>query len=66
MNLVCPHCSQKVFQRRNKEGPNFCTECRRLFFLAPDREVPPWILGVVVVLIGNWQIIVNTNRMLGA
>jgi hypothetical protein len=43
-------------QWRNSDGPNFCPECQKLFFLSPEREVPAWVYGVVVVLIGNWQI----------
>jgi hypothetical protein len=57
MQLDCPHCSAKVLQSRNHEGPNFCPACQKLFRLLPEREVPHWMFGVLVVLVGNWQVI---------
>ena len=53
---VCPHCSESVVQVWNTEGPNFCPKCRRLFFVPLLKTMPPWIWGVVVVLIANWQL----------
>jgi len=61
MLLECPYCGHTTSQRRNCEGPNFCPACRKLFLVPPERQVPPWILGVVVVLIGNWQVMLHTN-----
>jgi hypothetical protein len=61
MRLDCPYCAAKVSQRRNREGPNFCPACRKLFSMPPEHDVPPWILGVLVVLIGNWQIVLQTT-----
>ena len=60
MRVHCPHCGQKVVQARNLEGPNFCSQCQTLFCVPPDRPVPPWILGVLTILIANWQIISHT------
>jgi len=51
----CPHCRRLVVQVRNAEGPNFCPECRKLFPVPPPREVPPWVLGIVVFLLAHWQ-----------
>ena len=56
MHCSCPHCSQIVVQKKNVEGPNFCPKCCKLFYVPPERELPPWILGVLVVLVGNWQL----------
>ncbi len=52
----CPFCSQRFVQQENLEGPNFCPTCRRLFLVPRPRPVPPWILGVVVILLANWLI----------
>jgi hypothetical protein len=30
-----------------------------LFVVPPERKTPPWILGVVVILMGNWQIMTH-------
>jgi hypothetical protein len=46
-------------QAKNKDGPNFCPECGKLFYVPDDPKMPPWILGVLVVLVANWQIIVH-------
>ena len=61
MRVYCPHCNEQITQRRNYEGPNFCPACQRLFLLPPERPVPPWILGVVVVLMGNWQVVLHSS-----
>ena len=63
MSVHCPYCDQRVTQRRNEEGPNYCAQCNKLFSLPPDRPVPPWILGILVILTANWQIIMNTNML---
>ena len=41
---------------QNRDGPNFCPECRELFYLPEDRPLPPWILGVLTILVANWQV----------
>jgi hypothetical protein len=46
-----------VVQAKNRDGPNFCTKCSRLFYLPEDQKTPPWILGVLVILVANLQII---------
>jgi hypothetical protein len=51
MRCQCPHCSQRVEQDENLTGPYFCSSCRKLFFFSIPK-MPPWILGVVVVLVG--------------
>jgi len=35
----------------------YCSNCRMLFLAAPLESVPPWILGVLTVLVGVWQIL---------
>jgi hypothetical protein len=57
MRANCPYCANRVVQSKNADGPNFCPECRKLFFVPEDRQTPPWILGVLVVLVANWQMI---------
>lgn len=57
MRCNCPHCAQLVRQDENVEGLNYCTKCQRLFLVPPKEKLPPWILGVLVVLTGNWQLI---------
>jgi DNA-directed RNA polymerase subunit RPC12/RpoP len=52
----CPHCSGKIEQVRNTDGPNFCPNCQRLF-CAPQSKVPAWVWGVLVFLTVNWQIL---------
>jgi hypothetical protein len=57
MRTLCPQCSSLVVQTKNRDGPNFCPNCCRLFYLPEDRSVPPWILGVLVILVANLQIV---------
>ena len=57
MKLTCTHCGELVEQDRNREGLNYCTNCRRLFLVPPEPRVPPWILGVLVVLIINCKLL---------
>lgn len=56
MAVNCPICSQRIAQSRNREGPNYCTVCGKLFYVAEEPPMPPWILGVLVILVANWQI----------
>ena len=46
-----------VVQTKNRDGPNFCETCFCLFYAAEERRMPPWILGVLVILVANLQII---------
>jgi hypothetical protein len=57
MRCYCPYCLQLVNKGKDAEGLQYCRCCRRLFVAPPRRGVPPWILGVLVVLMANWQII---------
>jgi hypothetical protein len=57
MRVKCPNCNQAVVQAKNWEGPNFCSNCQTLFYLPEEPKLPPWILGVLVILVANWQII---------
>jgi hypothetical protein len=56
MHVQCPHCERDVSQAENRDGPNFCPACRRLFYLPEERKTPPWTLGVLTILAANWQI----------
>ena len=58
MRYPCPRCSELVVQTRNLEGPNFCPQCRTLFIMPTPPKMPPWILGVLVILVANWQTMV--------
>jgi hypothetical protein len=55
MRAYCPYCQAVVVQARNREGPNFCPACKRLFHVPEDRKLPPWILGVLNILVVNLQ-----------
>ena len=57
MRTNCPYCNQRVAQARNWDGPNFCPQCLKLFYVPAEPKTPPWILGVLVILVANWQII---------
>ena len=59
MLCLCPKCSHDFQQLRNCEGLNYCPKCHNLFLAPPERQMPPWILGVLTVLVINWQIIVR-------
>ena len=57
MNVRCPVCGNKVTQTKNRDGPNFCEHCFCLFYTPEERKLPPWVLGIVVILVANLQII---------
>jgi hypothetical protein len=57
MCVRCPYCKGRVIQPKNWDGPNFCPACQKLFYAPEDPKVPPWILGVLVILVANWQIL---------
>ena len=57
MRVHCPYCDERVVQARNLDGPNFCPKCQKLFYAPEEPKLPPWILGIVVILMANWQII---------
>jgi hypothetical protein len=56
MRVKCPDCNQRLVQSKNREGPNFCPKCQRLFYVPEEPQMPPWILGVLVILTQNWQL----------
>jgi len=56
MRCRCPHCSERVKQARNLSGPNFCPKCCKLFYPPVETGTPPWVLGVVAVLLANLQL----------
>jgi hypothetical protein len=56
MWFLCKYCSKLISQARNRDGPNYCPKCHALFYVPPPRPVPPWILGVLVVLTANWRL----------
>ena len=56
MRCRCPSCGSFFDQAKNSTGPQYCLKCRTLFQTPEERRVPPWILGVVTVLLGNLQI----------
>ena len=57
MRVHCPYCNERVVQAKNSDGPNFCPECRKLFYVPEENKMPSWILGVLVILVANWQLI---------
>jgi hypothetical protein len=56
VKCICTHCGELLWQDRNPEGLNYCTNCQNLFLVPPEAKVPPWIWGIVAFLIANWQI----------
>jgi len=56
MRFPCPHCNQYLVQNKNREGPNFCPHCGKLFYLPEEQKVPSWIYGVLVFLPANSQL----------
>jgi len=57
VRLECPHCHGVVKQSRNQGGLNFCTHCCKLFIPVPPPKMPSWILGVLVILTADLQIL---------
>ena len=57
VKCTCTHCGEVLKQDKNLDGLNFCTNCRKLFLVAPEPRVPPMILAVLAALIANWQIL---------
>lgn len=57
MRAKCPYCNQRLAQAKNLDGPNFCPACEKLFYVPDEPRMPPWILGILVILMANWQII---------
>jgi hypothetical protein len=56
MCVYCPYCNGRLIQTKNLDGPNFCPQCQKLFYAPEDPKLPSWILGVLVILVANWQI----------
>jgi hypothetical protein len=57
MRCICPLCAAELNQDRNAEGLNYCTHCRSLFLIAPEKPIPTWILGVLTFLMANLQLL---------
>jgi len=56
MYITCPYCKTLLRQTRNRDGPNFCLACRRLFTVIEERAVPSWVYGVLVFLLAHLQV----------
>ena len=56
IRCFCTHCSGLVVQDSNENGINFCPHCQELFEGVAEK-MPPWILGVLVVLMAVCLII---------
>ena len=57
VRCTCPVCSRVFDQDRNREGLNYCTNCQSLFLVPPERSVPFWIWGVLVVVLATCQVL---------
>jgi uncharacterized Zn finger protein (UPF0148 family) len=57
MHTQCIYCHADVVQAKNREGPNFCPVCQRLFEVPEEPKLKPWILGILVILVANLQIL---------
>lgn len=58
MHVDCPYCDGRVRQARNWDGPNYCPKCQKLFYMPEVPKMPPWILGILIITVANWQIMV--------
>jgi hypothetical protein len=56
MRCVCPHCSEKVAQRLNRTGPNFCPNCCKLFHMPILPPTPHWVFGAMAVMLLNLHV----------
>ncbi len=63
MHCNCPICSNPVIQSWQLEKVTFCPNCQSLFVM-PTQKMPPWILGVLVILTATWQVMVFTGHPL--
>lgn len=56
MAPFCPLCNQPLPPdiEQPAKGYGWCPNCSRAFE-APPRTVPPWVLGVVVLLFTMWH-----------
>jgi hypothetical protein len=59
MRYNCPFCSWEIVSPDDTGSVGFCSNCRSLFRAPLPQQVPPWILGVLVVLVGNWQVLIT-------
>ena len=50
MPSLCPRCRPLDVRFRNRGGLNYCEKCGSLFFERPERSVPLWVLGVLMIL----------------
>ena len=57
VRCTCPVCSRVFYQGRSREGLNYCTNCQSLFLVPPERSVPFWIWGVLVVVLATCQVL---------
>ncbi len=53
MPYLCPRCRPLGVQVRNRSGLNCCEKCGSLFYVPPERSLPLWILGVLIILAIN-------------
>ena len=57
MHVQCPHC--RAWSHRPRIGTGqISARTASVSSMSPeDRKMPPWILGVLVILVANLQII---------
>ncbi len=56
MRCLCPHCAGVVAQTQNRTGPNFCPNCRKLFYRPKELKAPRWVFGVLAILAVNLHV----------
>ncbi len=59
MRTKCPGCQAVVVQKKNRDGPNFCPNCRRLFYAYEDRIIPKWVVGILLILLANLELMIK-------
>ena len=59
MPYLCPRCCPLGVRVRNRSGLNYCQKCGSLFLGPPESVLPPWILGVLVILAANYWLAIR-------
>lgn len=58
MPCLCPRCSPLDIHVLSRSGLNCCEKCGSLYLGPPEKSLPPWVLGVLVILVTNYWLAV--------
>ena len=59
MANLCPRCFPVGTKTRSRSGLNSCEKCGSLFLGPPERSLPPWIFGILTILVANYWLAVR-------